>query len=300
MSKTLRSNLMLLITAMIWGAAFVAQVSGMDHLGTFTFNFCRNIIAGVTLLLVLYFWPKIFGKPLEPVDPSKRKSTIRGGVACGAALFFAMSFQQLGIQFGATAGKAGFITALYIIIVPLLGIFLGKKVGLRLWACVALGAVGLYLLTMRGDSLRMNLGDFLILICAVLYSGHILVIDHYSPKSNGVAMSMIQFFVAAVLSAIVMIFAEKVSWEAIVNGALPILYAGVLSSGVGYTFQILVQKDTDPTIASLLMSLESVFAVLAGALLLGERLTSREAIGCIIMFAAIVIAQLPSRKKAVN
>lgn len=298
MSKKMRGNLMLTLTAFIWGVAFVAQISGMDHLGPFTFNFSRNIVAGLFLLGLIQAWPFIMKKPMAEETEESKKATLIGGIACGVVLTVAMAFQQLGLSgpHATTAGKAGFITALYIVLVPLTGIFIGKRVSLRIWFCVFVAAVGLYLLSIKAG-FTIQLGDLLILICAFFYTLHILVIDHFSPKVNGVKLSMIQFFVAAVLSGIVMLFTEDFSWSAIVTGAIPILYAGIFSSGVGYTFQIIAQKDTDPTMASLIMSLESVFAVLAGAVILGERLSLREGLGCVIMFAAIILAQLPEKEK---
>lgn len=298
MSKKMRGNLMLTLTAFIWGVAFVAQISGMEHIGPFTFNFSRNVVAGLFLLGLVYSWPIIMKRPMEEDTEESKRYTIIGGIVCGVALTVAMSFQQLGLSgpYATTAGKAGFITALYIVLVPLTGIFLGKKIGLRIWFCVFLAALGLYLLSIK-QGFNIQLGDLLILICAFCYAIHILVIDHFSPKANGVKLSMIQFFVAAILSGIIMLFTEEFNWSSVLAGAIPILYAGIFSSGVGYTLQIIAQRDTEPTMASLLMSLESVFAVLAGAVILSERLTLREGIGCAIMFAAIVLAQLPDKRE---
>lgn len=298
MSKKMRGNLMLTLTAFIWGVAFVAQISGMEHLGPFTFNFSRNVVAGIFLFGLIKAWPIIMKKPMEEETESGKRSTLIGGIACGVALTIAMAFQQIGLSgpYATTAGKAGFITALYIVLVPLTGIFIGKRVSIRIWLCVFVAAIGLYLLSIK-QGFTIQIGDLLVLICAFFYTLHILVIDYFSPKSNGVKLSMIQFFVAAILSGIVMLFTEQISWSAIVSGAIPILYAGIFSSGVGYTFQIIAQKDTNPTMASLIMSLESVFAVLAGAVILGERLSLREGMGCIIMFVAIILAQLPEKKQ---
>lgn len=298
MSRKIRGNLMLLLTAFIWGLAFVAQISGAKEIGAFTFNFSRNIVAGFSLLVLIWLWPYIMKKPKEKESQAINKSTIIGGVICGITLTIAMSFQQLGLS-GAratTAGKGGFITALYIVIVPLAGIFIGKKVKLKTWLCVLLATIGLYLLSIE-EGFSIQIGDLLVLISAFFYALHILVIDNFSPKSNGVKLSMIQFFVAAIISGIIMIMIEEVSFGSILNSIIPILYAGMFSSGIGYTLQIVAQKDTDPTMASLILSLESVFAVLAGVVILGERLSLRETIGCIIMFLAIVLAQIPSRPR---
>lgn len=296
MSKKIRANLMLLLTAFIWGLAFVAQISGAKEIGAFTFNFARNIVAGFSLLLLLQIWPYIMKRPIEKQTNNMKKSTLLGGVICGLVLMLGMSFQQLGLTgiHATTAGKAGFITALYIVLVPLTGIFIGKKISLKIWLCVLLATLGLYLLSIK-QGFSIQIGDLLVLISAFFYALHILVIDYFSPKADGVKLSMIQFFVAALLSGLVMIFVEEFSLALILKSSIPILYAGMLSSGVGYTLQIIAQKDTEPAMASLIMSLESVFAVLAGVLILGERLTLKESIGCIIMFAAIMLAQIPSK-----
>lgn len=291
MKKSYKGNILLFITALIWGFAFVAQKSGAE-IGPFTFNFARNVVAAFFLLFLVMILSK--KKGASPVED--KKTLWIGGIACGTALFVAMSLQQIGVAH-TTAGKSGFITALYIVIVPLFGIFIGKKVTPRMWICVLIGAVGLYLLSIKkSEGFHMNKGDLYVLACALGFSIHILVIDHFSPKTDGVKMSCIQFFTAAILSGIVMLVKEQFLWSDIMSVIIPVLYAGIMSSGVGYTLQIVAQKDTNPTIASMLMSLESVFAVLGGALLLNERLTLREFIGCAVMFAAIIIAQLPEKK----
>lgn len=298
MSRKMRGNLMLLFTAFIWGISFVAQISGTKEIEAFTFNFSRNIVAGFSLLALIQFWPYIMKKPMNKDTEKMKRATIMGGVACGVALTVAMSFQQLGLS-GAnptTAGKAGFITALYIILVPLTGIFIGKRISIRIWLYVFLATTGLYLLSIK-QGFSIQIGDLLVLVSAFFYALHILIIDHFSPKSNGVKLSMIQFFVAAFLSGIAMLLIEEVIWNNVLSSAVPILYAGMISSGVGYTLQIIGQKDTDPTMASLILSLESVFAVLAGAVILGERFNLREGIGCIIMFIAIILAQIPSKSQ---
>jgi len=217
-------------------------------------------------------------------------------------LFGATSFQQTGIIF-TTAGKAGFITSLYVVIVPVIGIFLKKKVTPIVWLCVAAASVGLYLLCIPagGEFSEVNKGDLLVLVCAFCFSFHILVIDHFSPKVDGVKLSCIQFFVAGTLNLILLPVVDPAlgydlpTIAVLIEAAIPILYAGVLSCAVAYTFQIVAQADTDPTIASLIMCLESVFAVLSGIIILGEPMSGRELIGCIVMFASIVIAQLPSK-----
>lgn len=301
MSKKVLGNLMLLLTSFIWGLSFVAQISGTKEIGAFTFNFSRNIVAGFSLLILIRIWPYIMKKPIKEETKDIKKSTIRGGIACGMALTVAMSFQQMGLSGpnATTAGKAGFITALYIVLVPLTGIFIGKKISIRVWICVFLATIGLYLLSIN-QGFYIQIGDLMVLVSAFFYALHILIIDYFSPKANGLRLSMIQFFVAAFLSAIVMLVIEDIVWSDILSSAIPILYAGMISSGIGYTLQIIAQKDTDPTMASLILSLESVFAVLAGAVILGERLNLREGFGSIIMLVAIMLAQLPSKVQRVE
>lgn len=283
--KQLGNSLLLLLTATIWGSAFVAQSVGMDHVGPFTFTFARSIIGGVVLLpciLLLGKWKKGFATKTEWL----------GGICCGIALCVASNFQQVGIQF-TTVGKAGFITALYVVLVPIFGLFLKKRVPILIWGCVGLSVVGLYLLCMPAGAFTLALGDLLVLICAVLFTVHILVIDYFSPKGDGVVISCIQFFVCGILSGIPMLFFEHPSVGNMMDAKWSILYAGVLSSGVAYTLQVVAQKNVNPTVASLIMCLESVVAVLAGWIVLGQDMSSREILGCVLMFAAIVLAQLP-------
>lgn len=306
MNKKLKGNLMLLLTALIWGSSFVAQRAGMEYIGPFTFNGIRSIIGGVVLIPVIFLLSKTgadeakdadaapSGRQSEEDKKAQRKILFTGGLCCGIVLFIASSLQQHGVVY-TTAGKAGFITALYIIIVPIMGLFIGKKVNPIVWFCVALSACGLYLLCIKGD-FSISKGDFLVLLCAVAFALHILVIDYFSPKTDGVKLSCIQFLVCGIISLVPMFALETPVLSQILDCAIPILYAGVLSCGVAYTLQVVAQKDTNPTIAAMLLSLESVFAVLAGAVILHEHITSRELLGCIMMFAAIIIAQLaPSR-----
>lgn len=287
--KQLGNSLLLLLTATIWGSAFVAQSVGMEHVGPFTFTFSRSIIGGIVLLpciLLLGKWKKGFATKVEWI----------GGICCGIALCVASNFQQVGIQF-TTVGKAGFITALYVVLVPIFGLFLKKRVPILIWGCVGLSVVGLYLLCMPAGAFTLALGDLLVLICAVLFTVHILVIDHFSPKGDGVVISCIQFFTCGILSGIPMLFFENPSVGNMIDAKWSILYAGVLSSGVAYTLQVVAQKNVNPTIASLIMCLESVVAVLAGWIVLGQGMSSREILGCVLMFVAIVLAQLPVLEK---
>ena len=283
-----KNAVMLLLTSLIWGTAFVAQSVGMDFLEPFTFNGVRSFIGGVTLLPCIWLLEKMNGKP--EVDGT-RKDLIQGGIACGLLLFAASSLQQMGIQY-TTAGKAGFITAFYIVFVPVLGIFLKKAAGWKVWMSVFLALIGLYFLCIK-EGFSIGKGDIMIFACALVFAVHILVIDYFSPRTDGVKMSCIQFFVCGILSGVMMLLTEEPHIPDILAAWQPVLYAGVLSCGVAYTLQIIGQRNFNPTIASLLLSLESVFSVLAGWLLLGEVLSAREIMGCVLIFAAILLAQIP-------
>lgn len=288
----LRNSLLLLLTAAIWGTAFVAQSVGMDYVGAFTFNGVRSLIGGLVLIPCILI---LRGKAPAPSEKKSRRNLIAGGLLCGLCLFAASTFQQFGIKY-TTVGKAGFITACYIVIVPILGLFLKKKCSPLIWLSVLLALAGLYFLCISG-SLSLGLGDLLVLICAVLFSIHILVIDHYSPLADGVKLSCIQFFVCGFLSLFGMFLFEKPTFSQILDAWMPLLYAGVLSCGVAYTLQIIGQKNMNPTVASLILSLESCISVLAGWILLGQALSMREIFGCVLMFSAIILAQLPAKTK---
>ena len=297
MSKKMQSNILLLITAIIWGSAFVAQKSGMDYIEPFTFNGIRTFIGGLVLIPVIMVMNKKSPEEnLTKEEKSKnKKALLIGGICCGLALFAAGSFQQFGVMH-TTAGKAGFITTLYVVFVPIISVLLRKKVRPIMWLCVVLGAIGLYLLCMTDASFRLTFGDTLVLCCAVAFGVHIMVVDHFAPKMDGIKLSCIQFLTAGTLGIIGMFIFETPDINAIIDCAVPILYAGVLSCGLGYTFQVVAQKHADPTVASLLMSLESVFAVISGAILLGESMSVRELSGCAVIFAAVIISQLPEKK----
>lgn len=296
MSKKMQSNILLLLTAIIWGSAFVAQKSGMDYIEPFTFNGIRTFIGGLVLIPVIMVMSK--KTPEENLTKEEKaksnKALLIGGVCCGMALFAAGSFQQFGVMY-TTAGKAGFITTLYVVFVPIISVLLRKKVRPIMWLCVVLGAIGLYLLCMTDASFKLTFGDTLVLLCAVAFGVHIMVVDHFSPKMDGIKLSCIQFLTAGSLGIIGMFLFENPQLDAIIDCAIPILYAGVLSCGLGYTFQVVAQKHAEPTVASLLMSLESVFAVISGAILLGESMSIRELSGCAVIFAAVIISQLPER-----
>lgn len=296
---SVKSGFMLVLTAFIWGVSFVAQSVGMGYIGPFTFGCIRSLLGGIVLIPCIWFLDRIngggeSGEKKEPTTPAEKRMLAAGGLLCGLALCVASNLQQIGVKY-TTVGKAGFITALYIVLVPILGIFLKKKAGVKIWASVAVAVCGLYLLCIT-ETFTIGKGDFFVLLCAAVFSIHILLIDYFSPKVDGVRMSCIQFFVAGVLSAVPMFLFEKPAVSAILAAAVPLLYAGVLSSGLAYTLQIVAQKDADPTVASLILSLESVFSVLAGWAVLGQVLNTKELAGCALMFAAIVLAQLPQRK----
>lgn len=288
----MKNNILLVLTALIWGCAFVAQSVGMDYVGPFTFNMARFLIGAIVLLPVIWFMD--CQRKTGAEKGAGQKTLIIGGICCGIALAVASTLQQWGILF-TTVGKAGFITAMYIVIVPLLGIFIGKKVRPLIIGCVAIAVVGFYFLCMT-ESLCLGLGDFLVLLCAIAFSIHILVIDHFSPKVDGVKMSAIQFLTAAIISAVPTLLWEQPVFTEILQAWQPVLYAGVMSCGVAYTLQIIAQKNADPTVASLLLSLESVFSVLAGWVLLGQGLSLKELFGCVLIFCAIILAQLPEKK----
>ena len=290
-----KNAIMLLLTAFIWGTAFVAQSVGMDYLGPFTFNGVRSLIGGVALLPCIWLLRMLNKKEDEQKVQREKKNQIQGGIACGLLLFAASSLQQIGIQY-TSAGKSGFITAFYIVIVPVLGIFLHKKIGWKVWIAVLLALAGLYFLCIT-EKFTIGKGDILIFLCALVFSLHIMVIDYFSPKVDGVKMSCIQFFVCGIVSIPFMFVLETPNVTDIVAGWMPLLYAGVLSCGVAYTLQIIGQKNVNPAIASLILSLESCFSVLAGWAVLGEHLSARESVGCILMFVAIILAQLPDKKK---
>lgn len=313
MKKWLGSG-MLLLTAIIWGVAFVAQSVGMDYVEPFTFNFARYIIGGIVLLPFLVLGNQKTNKKevmssegdvnkkknITEEDTFKRKKRIRksilGGIGCGFLLFCASMLQQFGIMYTNVVGKAGFITALYIILVPVLGLFLKKKTKPLLWICVAVSVVGLYLLCVS-DGYRLELADILLLACALFFAIHIVFIDSISADTNGVLVSCVQFFVSGLFCMIAMFLFETPSITGMLKAYIPILYTGVLSCGVAYTFQILGQKYVEPTKASLILCMESVVAVLAGWLLLKQALSIRELIGCIIMFIAIIMAQFVQKEE---
>ncbi len=305
-NKTTRNSLLLLVTAAVWGAAFVAQTVGGQAIGAYSFNCIRSIIGALVLIPVMKFLDKKNLSPKRPKTKEDYKLLIKGGICCGVALCISTNLQQVGILMGASAGKAGFLTAVYILLVPILGLFLHKKCGMNIWFAVALALVGLYFLCMQ-DKNGFHPADLLLLCCAFGFSIQILFVDYFSPKVDGVRLSMIQFLVTGVLTSVPMFMVDMqhsipgievwaqafLSWSAWV----PILYAGIMSCGVGYTLQIIGQNGLNPTVASLIMSLEAVFSAVFGWQILNQKLSTKEIFGCCLIFAAIILAQLPVKGK---
>ncbi len=286
---SMKSSFLLFMTAFIWGVAFVAQSVGMDYMGPFSFNGARFLMGSAVLLPVILVRRRQNKKVAIP--KADMKVTVIGGICCGLALCTATLLQQFGILH-TTVGKAGFITTLYIILVPFFGIFLKKKIPAKVWLGAVIAMVGMYLLCMN-EGLRLGRGDTLVLICAVVFSIHILIIDYFSPKADGVELSCIQFFVAGIIAGVLALIFEQPRLSDFITGIVPLAYAGILSSGVAYTLQILGQKNMDPTVASLILSLESVVSMLAGWVILGQALTMRELAGCALVFCAVILVQLP-------
>ena len=289
----IRQNVLPVLAAFIWGTAFVAQSVGADYVEPFTFNAARSAIAFLFLLVLCLVRGKMHIGAAESAVRSW-KDLAAGGICCGVALTVASNLQQKGLE-TTTSGKAGFITALYIVIVPILSIFLKKKAPRTIWLSVVLAVAGLYCLCIT-EEFTITSGDFYILLCAFCFSAHILVIDYFTQKVDGVELSCVQFLVVTVLSCIGMLATESPTLEALRMCIFPLLYVGIFSSGVAYTLQILAQKDSNPTVVSLLLSLESVFATLAGAVILHDSMSGKEYLGCVLMLIAVILAQLPEKK----
>ncbi len=306
-SKT-RNVIILLLTDIVWGIAFVAQSKGGDAIGAYSFNGIRFLIGAAVLLPVIKILDKNELTTNRPQNTTDRKLLWTGGICCGLALCLASNLQQIGITMGAEAGKAGFLTATYILIVPILGLFIGRKCNIKIWIGVAITIVGMYFLCMNGSKgvFLLQRSDILLLLCALCFAVQILFIDHFSPKVDAVRLSCIEFLVTGICSCILMFFVDmghsiagSMQWAASLTGWsvwIPILYAGIFSSGIGYTLQVVGQKGLNPAFASMVMSLESVVSVFAGWILLGQQLSAREIIGCVLIFAAIMLAQMPDRK----
>ncbi len=290
--SSLKGNIYLLITATIWGVAFVAQSVGMDYVGPFTFNGVRFLIGGIILIPCSFI---LRSGNTENAEKNHKGMLIKAGILCGVLMFGATTFQQFGIM-QTSVGKTGFITALYVILVPIFGIVIGKKVGIRIWIGAVIAIIGFYLLCVK-EGFSIAFGDILVFICAIIFALHIMTVDKFASHVNGVMLSCLQFLVAGAISIVCMFIFEKPEISGILNAWQPILYAGILSCGVAYTLQIIGQKYTNPFLASLILSLESVISALAGWLLLGQVLAVKEIIGCALVFGAIVIAQMPDKSE---
>lgn len=296
MAKKKNRSLLALLAAFIWGISFVSQSLSAGHIGSFTFNAVRAIVGTLSLLAVLLIRGGIQRKKGVTSGPRDLKLLVKGGLACGSCMAVGAFLQQWGIE-STTAGKAGFITALYVVLVPLAAIFLKKRVSPRIWLSVLLAAAGLYFLCLKkGEGFRVNQGDLLVFCCAFFYTGQILCIDHFAAKTDGVELSLAQFAVMAVICSLCAPIFETVTLESI-RVCLPhILYVGIFSSAVAYTLQIMAQKDGNPAVVSLLLCLESFFAALSGAVLLGDTMTAREYFGCGLMLTAVILSQLPEKR----
>lgn len=290
--QRLYANLALLLCAFIWGTAFVAQSVGMEYVGPFTFHAVRSLLGSLTLIPVIIVLTALKKKKGIYKKSSKAElyQLMLGGISCGVVLCVACCFQQFGIQ-QTTVGKAGFITSMYMIFVPIFSVVLRKKVPIKIWLCVILAAIGLYFLSMNG-SFGLSAGDSFVAVCAVCFAIHIMVVDYFAPKVDGVKLSCVQFLVSGVLAMVPMLIWERPEMAALLHAAIPIMYAGVMSCGVAYTLQIVGQKYASPTTATLLMSLESVFSLLGGVILLRQVPTPRELLGCALVFGAVVWAEL--------
>jgi drug/metabolite transporter (DMT)-like permease len=291
------SYILLVIGAFIWGSAFIFQKKGMDYIEPLAFNGIRNIMGATALLPFILIADKRKDKEVLKKEKQSGKTLFKAGIICGICLAAASTVQQYALVYTST-GKVGFITTLYIIFVPMVGVFIGKRFRPALWISVVLAMVGFYVLCLkRGEGFNLQSGDWMALACAFLFAFQILSLDKYTPLVSPLKLACVQFYVCGIICCILMFIFEKPTVSAILEAYIPLLYAGLLSTGVAYTFQALAQKNTNPVIASLIMSLESVFCVLTSWALLGEVMTRREMLGCVIIFVGIIIAQLPDFKK---
>lgn len=303
--KKAKGVLFLLLAALFWGVAFVAQDVGAEVVEPFTFTTTRYVMGGLTLLLLSVvkdgIRQKKFGKEeISPEEKKKRRKTLLlGGVVCGAVLFFATNLQQIGLMY-TTAGKSGFITACYIVLVPIIGLFFKKKCPFFVWIAVGLSVVGLYFLCLADGFDGFNRGDLITMGCSVAFAAHILCISHFVDRVDGIKITCVQCFVCAAISAVPMLIWETPTWEALMQAAIPLLYTGICSAGLAYMFQTLGQKELNPTLASIVMSAESVISVVAAWLILQQALTVKEIVGCVIIFVAIILAQLPQKQREIK
>jgi drug/metabolite transporter (DMT)-like permease len=293
--RFVRQNVYPVLASLIWGTAFVAQSVAADYIPPFAFNAIRNLLAGAMLLLGILVYDNTGARRGGKPKVQDRRALLLGGLATGLFLAVASNLQQAGLA-DTAAGKAGFITALYVVLVPLLGVFFKKRVSGQIWLSVAIAVAGLWLLCIRGG-FTLQTSDVYLLLCAFFFSCQILCIDHFGRRVQGVRLACAEFLVAGVISTALTALFETIDWAGVLRCALPILYCAVFSSCVAYTLQILAQRDADPTVVTLLLSLESVFSVLAGAVILGDRLSGREYLGCVLMFAAVILAQVPLRRR---
>ena len=291
--KVMKANLLLLLAAWIWGFAFVAQKIGSEYVGAFTFNGIRFALGSLTLVPVLIYFNK---KNRNNKGYVKLESPIKGGVAAGCVIFIANTFQQVGMSY-TTAGNAAFITAMYIVLVPVLGTILKQRISLSNWAGVSFAVIGLYFITVKGGLTAMNYGDILQVICAAFFAIHIVMIGHLVKRIDGIQLSIVQFVTCSVLSLICAVIFEDINLSGIMQGALPILYGGLCSVGIAYTLQVIGQKNAKASHAALIMSLEAVFGALGGLIILNENLGLRGYLGCALMLTGILISQYPNIKK---
>lgn len=298
MNTQTKNSLLLLLCSLIWGTAFVAQSAG-SGMGAYSFLAGRSWLAVLVLIPTVMVFDAIrrkSGTDAKPKTAAEKKKLLAAGFVCGTLLFAASAAQQIGITINPSTAKAGFLTAMYVVLVPVFGLFFRRKVSLPVWIAVALSVGALYLLCIKG-SFSLAPGDLLVLVCAICFSVHILVIDHFTATCDGVKLSCLQFLFAGTWSTILALFFDTISLQVLLDCIWPLLYVGVFSCGVGYTLQILAQKGSNPTVVTILLSLESVFAVIAGAVVLHQQMTAREYLGCVLMFAAVVLAQIPMPQK---
>lgn len=293
-----RSNLLLILASIIWGCAFVAQNVGMNYIGPWTFSTIRFLIAGFSLLAIIPILDKKRTHVIHPKTKEEKKKLLLGSVLCGLALSIGSIVQQIAMLTVPVA-KAGFLTTLYVLFVPIITLLFGKKIPLKVWIGIAMALFGLYLLSMAGN-LAIGIGEIFLILAAFLFAIHIIIIGHFSTRVDPVRLSCGQLLIGGFATVIPMIMIERPTITSILAAYIPLLYTGIFSSCVAYTLQIFAQKEANPTIAGMLLSLESVFAALAGYLILNQVLNTRELIGCVLIFIAIVIAQLPDRRDMVN
>lgn len=288
--KNRSASLLLLLTAVIWGCSFVAQDVSADLIGPFTFNFARFYIGALVLIPFI-----LFGRRKRKVSHEQNVTTIKGGICCGIALAAASVLQQAGMS-TAGAGKAGFITTLYNIFVPIILLCMGRKIDRKIWLYAVMAVFGMYLLCMT-SGFSLERGDWFLLACAVCFAFHVIIIDYFSPKVDGIEMSSMQFFTAGIICTIGALLFEDIDFSMLTRAAIPVLYAGAFSCGIAYTLQVVGQKYVHPTIATLILSLESVVAAIAGWLILGDTLSPRQVAGCAIVFTAALLAQVGVSQK---